>query len=94
MDESKRPLISTETHLAAVRFATSNLERVVANAILKAPPAERKRVFKCLMQAYYKWMQEVKNCIQPATSGPDTPDCPKDWIPVGDDCIPPPPSGG
>jgi hypothetical protein len=93
MEGSKRTA-SIENHLAAVRFATSNLERVVAHAVLRTPPERRREVFHCLMQLYVKWVEEVVDCAPATEDSGDGPDCKDGWIPVGDDCIPPPTGGG
>ena len=94
MAGSKRQA-SLENHLAAVRFATSNLERVVADAVLRTTPERRQEVYSCLMWKYVKWVKEVNECSPPQEEpgGGDGPDCKDGWIPVGDDCIPPPGGG-
>jgi len=97
MAGTERPAASTETHLAAVRFATSNLERLVVHTVLRTPAESRKEVLVCLMRLYARWATEVDKCAPPPKEddgGVQGPDCRDGWIPVGDDCIPPPGGGG
>ena len=97
MAGSKRPPASLENHLAAVRFATSNLERAVVHRLIRTPAERRPEAFYCVMELYVKLADNLDRCMPlppPDPNDPQGPDCPKGWIPVGDDCIPEPSGGG
>lgn len=79
--------------LAAVRFAVTNLERVMAHAILTTSEKRRPELMRCLMEKIYEWQRSVPGCKPKDDKGPGDgqgPDCQKGWLEVNDYCIPPP----
>jgi hypothetical protein len=78
--------------LAAIRFACTNLERVMVHTILTTSEQNRPTVMGCMMNKLKDWTVMVKECKVEGDKGPGNPqgpDCDPGWTPVNDYCIPP-----